>query len=130
MWSEPVPKDSSPQIERRPASIKLPKNFQPKCRFNNFAHIFRGRDLTGRDLEVFETLLLGNKINGRAGWHTPSQALNTALLEVRNRLGPVCNDGNGVTGGDERALSVDHVAITITIGGSTKGNVVLLDSLD
>lgn len=29
MWSEPVPKLSSPQILRRPASIRLPKNFQP-----------------------------------------------------------------------------------------------------
>lgn len=29
MWSEPVPKLSSPQIDKRPASIKLPKNFHP-----------------------------------------------------------------------------------------------------
>jgi hypothetical protein len=29
MWSEPLPNDSSPQIERRPASMRLPKNFQP-----------------------------------------------------------------------------------------------------
>ena len=29
MWSEPVPKDSSPQMDRRPASMRLPKNFQP-----------------------------------------------------------------------------------------------------
>lgn len=29
MWDEPVPKLSSPQMERRPASMRLPKNFQP-----------------------------------------------------------------------------------------------------
>mmetsp|Transcript_4179 Transcript_4179/g.15319 ORF Transcript_4179/g.15319 Transcript_4179/m.15319 type:complete len:205 (-) Transcript_4179:767-1381(-) len=29
MWSEPVPKLSSPQMLRRPASIRLPKNFHP-----------------------------------------------------------------------------------------------------
>lgn len=29
MWSEPVPKDSSPQMDSLPASIKFPKNFHP-----------------------------------------------------------------------------------------------------
>ena len=29
IWSDPVPNDSSPQIDNLPASIKLPKNFQP-----------------------------------------------------------------------------------------------------
>lgn len=29
IWSEPVPKLSSPQREIQPASIKLPKNFHP-----------------------------------------------------------------------------------------------------
>lgn len=29
MWSDPVPKLSSPQIDNTPASIKFPKNFQP-----------------------------------------------------------------------------------------------------
>ena len=42
MWSEPVPKDSSPQMERRPASIRLPKNFQPKSRFNIPLHLVGG----------------------------------------------------------------------------------------
>ncbi len=28
-WSEPVPNDSSPHSEQRPASMRLPKNFQP-----------------------------------------------------------------------------------------------------
>lgn len=29
MWSEPVPKLSSPQTDKFPASIRFPKNFQP-----------------------------------------------------------------------------------------------------
>lgn len=29
MWSEPVPKLSSPQIDKLPASMRFPKNFQP-----------------------------------------------------------------------------------------------------
>lgn len=29
MWSEPVPKLSSPQIDKFPASIRFPKYFQP-----------------------------------------------------------------------------------------------------
>ena len=29
MWSDPVPKLSSPQRDKRPASIRLPKNFHP-----------------------------------------------------------------------------------------------------
>lgn len=29
MWSEPVPKLSSPQIDNFPASIRFPKNFHP-----------------------------------------------------------------------------------------------------
>lgn len=29
MWLDPVPNDSSPQIEIRFESIKLPKNFHP-----------------------------------------------------------------------------------------------------
>jgi len=98
--------------------------------FSNLSQTSQARNLTSRDLEVLETFLLGNKIDGCTGWHTPGQTLDATLLEVRNRLGPVRNDGNRVTGGDERALSVDHVTITVTIGSGTEGNVVLLDSLD
>ena len=32
IWSDPVPNDSSPQIESRPASIRFPKNFHPVCK--------------------------------------------------------------------------------------------------
>ena len=87
-------------------------------------------NLTGGNLEVFETLLLGDKVDGSAGWHAPSQSFDATLLEVRNRLGPVGDDSNGVAGGDERARSVDHVTITVTIGSGTKGDLILFDSLD
>ena len=129
MWSEPVPKDSSPQMERRPASIRFPKNFQPKFRFSILLQLV-ARDLTSRDLEVLETLLFGNEVDGSASWHAPSQTLDTTLLEVRNRIGPIRNDGNRIAGGNKCALSVDHITITVTIGGCTKGDVVLFDSLD
>lgn len=69
-------------------------------------------------------------VDGRTGRHAPSQTLDATFLEVRNRLRPVCNDSDGVTGGDERALSVDHVTITITIGGGAKWNVAPLNSLN
>lgn len=42
----------------------------------------------------------------------------------------VSNDGKGVTGGDERASAVDHVAVTITVRSSTEVDLVLLDSFD
>src|ERR1700722_7918163 len=32
MWSDPVPNDSSPQIDNLPASIKFPKNFHPNSK--------------------------------------------------------------------------------------------------
>ena len=34
-WTLPVPKDSSPQMEQRLASIRLPKNFQPTSRLGH-----------------------------------------------------------------------------------------------
>lgn len=42
----------------------------------------------------------------------------------------VGNDGQGVTGRHECAGTVDHVAVTISVRGGTKGNVVLVDLLD
>ena len=117
-------------MESRPASIKFPKNFQPKHEFNNVAQTSCAEDPTSRDLEVLEALLLGNEINCCAGWHTPGQSLDTTLFEVRDRIGPVRNYGNGVAGGDKCALSVDHVTVTIAIGGSTKGNAVLLNGVN
>ena len=130
MWSEPVPKDSSPQIERRPASIKLPKNFQPRYWLRTPSPNLWAGELTSRDLEVLKTFLLGDKIDGGASRHTPSQTLDATFLEVRNRIGPVRNDSNRVTGSDERALSIDHIPIAVTIRGGTECNVVLLNSVD
>ena len=117
-------------MERRPASIKLPKNFQPNQRFGGLSSALWEEKLTSRDLKVLEALLLGNEIDSSAGWHTPRQTLDATLLEVRDRFGPVRDDGDRVAGGDESALSVNHVTITVTIGGCTKGDVVLLNGLD
>ena len=86
--------------------------------------------LAGRDLKVLETFLLGNEINSSAGWHAPCQTLDATLLEVRNVVGPVRDDSNRIAGGDECALSVYHVTITVTIGSCTEGDVVLLNDFD
>lgn len=42
----------------------------------------------------------------------------------------VSDDGEGVTGRHERAGAVDHVAVTVTVRGSTEVDLVLLDSVD
>lgn len=51
------------------------------------------------------------------------------LLEVGNKLGVVGNNGQAVTGGDKGVSTVDHVAVTITIAGSTEVHTVLVDGL-
>lgn len=118
-------------MERRPASIKLPKNFQPSL-VQYISSSCRGlshHELTGRNLEAFKALLLCDKVDGFAGGHTPGQTLHTSLLEVWNGVGPVGNDSDGIRRCDKRLLSVNHVPIAIAIAGSTKGNVLRLDSL-
>lgn len=80
--------------------------------------------------EVLETLLLGNEIDGLAGGHAASKTFDTSLLEVRDGIGPVGDDGHRVRRGNECTLSINHVAVTIAIRGSTEGNVVLLDGID
>lgn len=52
------------------------------------------------------------------------------LLEVGNEVGVVGDDGERVTGRDERISAVNHVAITVTIRGGSERNVVLVDDLD
>jgi hypothetical protein len=42
----------------------------------------------------------------------------------------VSNDGERVTRRDERASAVDHVAVTVTVRGSTEVDLALLDSID
>jgi hypothetical protein len=61
MWSEPVPKDSSPQMESRPASIKFPKNFHPAgLSLESLVAQNEDLELTGGDLKVLHPLLLGH----------------------------------------------------------------------
>jgi len=42
----------------------------------------------------------------------------------------VSNNSERVTGRDKGALSVDHVAVTVTVRGGTEVNVVLLDGIN
>lgn len=84
----------------------------------------------GRDFVAVKTLSLGNKVNGTAGRHGTGKTVNTVALEVGNKLGVVGNNGKRVTRRDESVGAVDHVAVTVTIGSSTKGNAVLVDNLD
>lgn len=84
----------------------------------------------GGDLVAVQALLLGNQVDGAGGRHGAGQAVNTLLLEVGDEVGVVGNDGQGVAGGDESVGAVDHVAVTITVGGSTEGDVVLVNDLD
>lgn len=85
---------------------------------------------TSGHLKVLEALGFGNKIDGTGSGHTPGETVHTTLLEVRDVVRLVGDDGHGVAGSDEGSLAVDHVAITITVGGGTELDVVLLDGFD
>ena len=82
------------------------------------------------DLEDLESLLLGDQVNGARGGHGPGETLDARLEVGDGLLGPVGNDGDRVGGSDERVLSVDHVSVSITVRGSSKLDVLLVDSLD
>jgi hypothetical protein len=81
-------------------------------------------------LVALEALLLGHQVYSSGGWHTPCQSEHAVLLEVRDLQSVVCNDGQRVTGRHERVRAVDHVAVTITVGGSSELDAVLVDRLD
>ena len=81
-------------------------------------------------LVAVETLSLSNKVDGTAGGHRSSEAIDTVLLEVRDEVGVVSDDGQGVTRGDESVGAVDHVSVTIAVRSGTEGDVVLVNNLD
>lgn len=83
----------------------------------------------GGDLIALQTLGLGDQIYGPGGGHGPRQAIDTLLLEPGDKFGVVRNDGQAVTRGDEGVGTVDHVAVTVTIAGSTKVNAFLIYGL-
>jgi hypothetical protein len=83
-----------------------------------------------RHLVALEALLLGHQVYSSGGGHTPGQSEHTVLLEVRDLESMVSNDGQRVTGRHERVRAVDHVAVSITIGGSSELDAVLVDGLD
>lgn len=82
------------------------------------------------DLVAVETLSLGDKVDGARSGHRASEAVDAVLLEVRNELGVVGNDGQRVARRDEGVGAVNHVAVTIAVRGSTERNVVLVDNLN
>lgn len=84
----------------------------------------------GRHLVAVEALGLGNEINGTAGRHGTSKAVDTVLLEVGDEVSIVGDDGQRVARRNKGIGAVDHVSVAITIGSSTEGNVVLVDNLD
>ena len=80
---------------------------------------------------ALQALLLRDIVDLRAGGHTTSETLHAALLEVGDRLRrPVRDNRDTVARSDERTLAVDHVTITIAIGGSTELDVLLLNALN
>lgn len=84
----------------------------------------------GRHLVAVKPLSLGDEVDGTAGRHGTSETVDTVLLEVRDKLGVVGDNGEGVTRRDESVGAVDHVSVTVTVRGSTEGDVVLVDNLD
>lgn len=86
--------------------------------------------LTSRNLKVFETLFLCDKIDGLACWHAASKTFDASFLEVRYDVCPVGDDSDRVGGRDECALAIDHISVTVTIARSTKLDAVLLHDLD
>lgn len=83
-----------------------------------------------RDLVAVQALGLGNEVNSTAGGHRASKAVDAVLLEVGDKLSVVSDDGKRIAGGDEGISTVDHIAVTITVGGSAEGNVGLVNGLD
>lgn len=81
----------------------------------------------GGDLVALQALGLRDKIDGARSGHTSGQTLDTVLLEVRNLLRVVGNDGKRITRGNEGIGTVNHVAVTITIAGSSELDAVLVN---
>jgi SHS2 domain-containing protein len=81
-------------------------------------------------LIALDTLLLCDEVNRARSRHASCETVDALLLEVRNELGVVCDDGQAVTGRDEAVRSVDHVAVAITVAGRTKMDAVLVNRID
>lgn len=85
---------------------------------------------TGGHLVALETLGLGDTVNGTGSRHGAGEAVHALLLEPGDELSVVGNNGQTVTGGDERVGAVDHVAVTVTVTGGTEVHTVLVDGLN
>ena len=86
---------------------------------------------TSGDAEALQALLLSDIVDLRTSGHAARKTLHAALLEVGDRLcRPVGDDRDTVAGRDERALAVDHVAVTITVTRRAELDILLLDTLN
>ncbi len=96
-WLLPVPALSSPQIVMRPASSRLPKNFQPV-------------GVSKHGMPSFAA----TRSTARARWHRAGHARKTAAIgrrEVRVRR----QHCQGIRGRDEDAAADDQVAVAVAI---------------
>ena len=83
----------------------------------------------GWDFVVLQTLGLGDKVHSPGSGHRSCKTIDTLLLEPRNELGVVGNNGQAVTGRNEGVGTVDHVAVAITVTSSAEVNPVLIHGL-
>src|ERR1700722_6068790 len=130
MWSDPVPNDSSPQIDNLPASIKFPKNFHPNQEtLISYLHS-SPHTLTRRHFETFHSFLLCYQIDRLTRRHTPSQPFQPLLvLEIRYHIRPIRYNSNRIRRRHERVLPVNHIPITIPITRCTERNPFSIDYL-
>lgn len=95
MWSEPVPKLSSPQMDNFPASIRFPKNFQPVgtwmtgsivCQersISKYKPHFPSNTTVQRELHLKERKVqfFSYTIQSTTCWHRSSQTLQNSEYE-------------------------------------------------
>mmetsp|Transcript_3163 Transcript_3163/g.8938 ORF Transcript_3163/g.8938 Transcript_3163/m.8938 type:complete len:299 (+) Transcript_3163:155-1051(+) len=76
---------------------------------------------SGRRLEESEVHVLGDEVDGAAGWHGSGNSLQSSLVaEEWDDVGVRGDDSKRIRRADEEFGSQDHVAVTITVGGSTE----------
>ncbi|KAH3672145.1 hypothetical protein WICPIJ_010139, partial [Wickerhamomyces pijperi] len=77
-----------------------------------------------------QALILSNQVQSTGGRHGSGQTVDTLLLEVWDEISVLGNDSHRVTWRDKGPSTVDHVSITVTVRGSTEGNVFSIDSVN
>src|SRR5579859_6834668 len=85
---------------------------------------------TSRNLINLQPQLPRHQIQRPARRHTPRQPKHPILPEIRNRLSMMCNHRNGIRGRNECVMAVNHVSVSVAVGGSAKGNLLGVDAFD